>query len=613
MKKLVFTIIALIAAIFTFNIGTGYAIEGIRGADRYETAVRISQETWETADTVVLAKGSDFPDALAGGPLAFKENAPILLTKSEQLTAVTKEEIIRLGAKKVIILGGNASISQNIESQLDELGLEIERIGGKTRYETAAKIAENLPSNQAILANGKNFPDALAVSPYAAKNGIPILLTATESLNSSTKAALADKESTIIVGGVGAVSEKAANAVPNPTRYSGPTRYDTAKAIALNLPLGNQKAMIVSGQKFPDALAGSVLAARENAPLLLVKQIEIPEPTAFLMNQYREFMIVGGTAVIAPLIHKKAEAVEQSADGWKHVYYFNNDHGGISMYNLITKEETVVYEGQYTYTYNVLTEGEYVYFINTVEGTIERMNKNGTGVTTIFADEEGRQVSQFKIIDGSIYFHFSEEEADQSIFKLSLEGNEVSTYLNLSSLSALIDFAIDGPTVYTYHRDSGIYANNMETGEVQGIYTDMDTEDPSSFYCDCTMQVMADKIYFTMDQYDLENREYYTVSATIKKDATDLSILSEYGDTYHTLIGDTVYFFEETISDDTITVQVSKSSVSDLSVRTKVSEFAVGENQFYNILYQDESTILVDIFDMDDYFIKRNDIVQIDL
>ncbi|WP_417898742.1 cell wall-binding repeat-containing protein [Bacillus haimaensis] len=613
MKKLVFTMVALIAAIFTFNIGTGYAVEGIRGADRYETAVKISQETWETADTVVLAKGTDFPDALAGGPLAYKENAPILLTKTENLTAVTKGEIIRLNAKKVIILGGNASISQAVETELKGMELEIERIGGKTRYETAVNIAKKLPSDQAILANGKNFPDALAVSPYAAKNGIPILLTATESLNSSTKAALADKESTIIVGGVGAVSEKAANDAPNPTRYSGPTRYETAKAIALNLPLGNQKAMIVSGQKFPDALAGSVLAARENAPLLLVKQIEIPEPTAFLMNQYREFMIVGGTAVIAPLIHKKAEAVEQSADGWKHIYYFNNDHGGISMYNLITKEETVVYEGQYTYTYNVLAEGEYVYFINSVEGTIERMNKNGTGVTTIFADEEGRQVSQFKIVDGSIYFHFSEEEADQSIFKLSLDGSEVSTYLDLSALSSLIDFAIDGPIVYTYHMNSGIYAYNMDTGEVRGIYTEMDTENPSAFYCDCSMQVLDDKIYFTMDQFNLENQEYYTVSATINKDATDLSILSEYGDTYHTLIGDKVYFFVETITDDAITVQVSKSSLTDLSVRAKVTEFTVGENQFYNILYQDESTILVDIFDMDYYFIKRNSIVQIDL
>ena len=78
------------------------AVEGISGADIYETAVRISQETWETADTVVLAKGTDFPDALAGGPLVFKEIAPILLTKSEELTAVTKDEIIRLGARNVI-------------------------------------------------------------------------------------------------------------------------------------------------------------------------------------------------------------------------------------------------------------------------------------------------------------------------------------------------------------------------------------------------------------------------------------------------------------------------------------------------------------------------------
>ncbi|MCQ6278654.1 cell wall-binding repeat-containing protein [Bacillus sp. EB600] len=84
---------------------TSYAAERIAGQDRYSTAVAISQKGWQTSQTVILARGNDFPDALAGTPLAYKENAPILLTHSKLLTAVTKNEIVRLQAQRVIILG----------------------------------------------------------------------------------------------------------------------------------------------------------------------------------------------------------------------------------------------------------------------------------------------------------------------------------------------------------------------------------------------------------------------------------------------------------------------------------------------------------------------------
>src|SRR5690606_10527730 len=61
----------------------------ISGDTRYDTAIAISQEGWKSADTVVLATGADFPDALAGGPLAYQQNAPILLTRPASLFAAT--------------------------------------------------------------------------------------------------------------------------------------------------------------------------------------------------------------------------------------------------------------------------------------------------------------------------------------------------------------------------------------------------------------------------------------------------------------------------------------------------------------------------------------------
>ncbi|MHA7139624.1 cell wall-binding repeat-containing protein [Rossellomorea arthrocnemi] len=273
--------------------------ERIQGPNRYETAIEISKQGWNTADTVVLAKGSDFPDALAGGPLAFYHNAPILLTDAKSLTGATKKEISRLKAKKVIILGSEGAVSKAVENELRKMGVSIQRIGGKDRFDTAAKIAKEIPATKVIIANGKNFPDALAVAPYASKNKYPILLTNADVLPSSTKAALSGKKNSIIVGSTTVVSDGVKKQLPNPVRYGGKDRYETAKLIIQNLPLGKEIGYVATGTNFPDALAGSVLAAKNNAPILLVKDKSIPSPTKSILNGYNQFKVWGGTAAIS--------------------------------------------------------------------------------------------------------------------------------------------------------------------------------------------------------------------------------------------------------------------------------------------------------------------------
>ena len=279
----------------------------IAGPDRYETAVDISREGWKTSKTVVLATGSDFPDALAGGPLAYKEQAPILLTRPTSLHVSTEEEIERLKAKKVIILGSKSAVSSEIEKKLENKGLEVVRIGGKTRFDTAALIAKRLPSDQTVVANGLNFPDVLAVSPYAAKNGIPILLTRTDNAPAETLNALKGKKNSIVVGSTGAISNNVMKQFPNPVRYGGATRYDTAKEIITKLSLGTEKAYVSTGANFPDALAGSVMAANQNAPILLVRPNEIPKATKDLLSKYHDFTILGSTGAVSDQVRKELD------------------------------------------------------------------------------------------------------------------------------------------------------------------------------------------------------------------------------------------------------------------------------------------------------------------
>lgn len=274
----------------------------IAGSDRYLTAIAISQQGWDSSDTIVLATSRNFPDALAGGPLAFQEDAPILLTRADRLGIETEKEIKRLGATKVIILGSTGAISASVEAKLRSMDLTIDRIGGDTRFETATLIAEELESDSAVVANGLNFPDVLSASPYAAKNGVPILLTRADRLPAETEQALDDYSSTHVIGETGVVSEDVFDELPDPTRYGGDTRYETGAEIATRLMTGTDRAYIATGRDFPDALTGSVLAAKNDSPILLVRPDEIPQATNKLLPNYDDFTIFGGTGAVSDKI-----------------------------------------------------------------------------------------------------------------------------------------------------------------------------------------------------------------------------------------------------------------------------------------------------------------------
>lgn len=281
----------------------------INGKDRYETAVSISQNGWDTSKTVILASGLDFPDALVGGPLAYKENAPILLTGPKTLHTVTKAEISRLQAKNIIILGGTGVVSSAVEKELRGLNIQVERIGGENRFHTAALIAKRLPSEKAVVAYGYDFPDVLSVSPYVAKNGIPILLSQINTMPAETLNALSGKKQTIVVGSTGVISDSVKNKLPGAVRYGGKTRYDTAKEINLKLPMGTQKAFVTTGKNFPDALAGSVLAAKNDAPILLVTDTLIPAPTMDLISKYESISILGSVGAVGESVQQELENI----------------------------------------------------------------------------------------------------------------------------------------------------------------------------------------------------------------------------------------------------------------------------------------------------------------
>ena len=104
----------------------------INGKDRIETAIEISKKYFGQASTVIVVDRKDFPDAMTASVLSKLLKAPILLTETNKLDPRVASEIKRLGARDVIIVGGNSSVSEAVKKELAKFDKDtVERIYGK--------------------------------------------------------------------------------------------------------------------------------------------------------------------------------------------------------------------------------------------------------------------------------------------------------------------------------------------------------------------------------------------------------------------------------------------------------------------------------------------------
>ena len=146
MKKKLATVMAATMAVSgsVVSVSADTTNEQLVGSNRTDTAVKISKDGWNSAETVILVNDSAIPDALTATPLAFAKNAPILLTAKGGLTKATANEIKRLGVKNVILIGGETVLPAKIENDLKALNVKADRVKGATREETALAIAKDL-------------------------------------------------------------------------------------------------------------------------------------------------------------------------------------------------------------------------------------------------------------------------------------------------------------------------------------------------------------------------------------------------------------------------------------------------------------------------------------
>lgn len=317
---------------FTDKYITAPGVERLAGPSRYDTSAKLAKRMPIVSDTVVIAVGTNFPDALSGGSLAAWEGAPVLLTPSTSMPQVIKDEVKRRGATRAILLGGSDVVSNNVVNELKALGVtQIERKEGANRFDTSASVAKALLESQdayigdhsdtAFVVTGMNYADALSATSVAGYTGSPVLLVNGTSLPASIKQVIESKglKNFYVIGGSSVVSDgiyKQLDNYGNVKRLQGPNRYKTSLAVAEEFTINNPDIImdwsrfhIAYGGNYPDALSQGPLAAFMGSPLLLTPTAALdPDIDAYLGVEGEEpeaFYISGDTGVVSTNVENR--------------------------------------------------------------------------------------------------------------------------------------------------------------------------------------------------------------------------------------------------------------------------------------------------------------------
>ena len=318
-------------------------VERSAGEDRIRTALELSAATWSTSEVVVLARADAYADALAGAPLAARLDAPLLLTERSALSRPVRNELARLEATTVVVLGGEAAVAPPVVDELRALGLAVARVSGPTRAATAAAVSmlAGVPGGDVMVVAGGDvadasssgdapgWPDALAAGPLAAATGATLLLTERDRVPEETVVALRTLQprAVTIVGGRAVVGDVVVELLdaegPRPRRLAGADRYETAALLdeaAAGVGVQPVVTWIATGRDWPDGLAAGAGAGSAGARLLLVDGQDLsdsPATAARLRESaaaVRIVRLVGGPAALAPAVERRVTTIVTATD-----------------------------------------------------------------------------------------------------------------------------------------------------------------------------------------------------------------------------------------------------------------------------------------------------------
>lgn len=182
--------VAIPTTIATELGGLGYQLVRYSGSDRFATAVKVADALGDPA-TVLLATGTNFPDALTAGVAAAKAGGVVLLTNGTSLPSETSSYLSAHPGTVYAIGGPAASADAGATA-----------IVGSDRYATAVDVATKFftTPNTVGVATGLSYPDALSGGALLGHVGAPLVLVATDQVPGSANTYLVGVRSTVTTG-----------------------------------------------------------------------------------------------------------------------------------------------------------------------------------------------------------------------------------------------------------------------------------------------------------------------------------------------------------------------------------------------------------------------------
>lgn len=306
-KLLTMIIAASITVCAAGNVSAAPQSARLWGSDRYATGASIVKQGWPSSSYyAVIVNGENFPDALSAAPLAQKYNAPILLTQNSTLDANTASELKRLNVKNVIIVGGESVVTPTVEKAINGLGIQTSRYKGEDRDETALKVASQIGTkNGIIVAIDSDYADALSAAPIAARLQMPIILVSKNTYNFGIEnfILMNNIPKTYVLGDSSVISDRVADIFPNVQRITGNDKYERNINIINTFKdsLNFNNIYLAYSEGFADALSGSVLAANNYNPVVLVGDKVSDVTNNFIkdkLSSINNFTVLGGSSGI---------------------------------------------------------------------------------------------------------------------------------------------------------------------------------------------------------------------------------------------------------------------------------------------------------------------------
>ena len=291
--------------------------ESIKVADELKKVLGVDQFKY-----IIVAKDSDFADALSGSYLAARKNAPILLINNDNMEDAFAYIRNNLEPGMVVyVLGSKASIPETFEQGLAEDPYSVIRLAGSSRYLTNLEILEEAGMGSAkdiFVVTGSGFADSLS----SASAGLPILMVdnSKTSLKSSQIKWLKSKSIRYIyvLGQEASINASLAKALKSycskkVVRIGGDSRWITTRLVADKFFPTAEYVTLATGNDYADGLIASPLAYALKSPLLMVASNKISYAKAYVQDKnVTKAYIIGSKDSISDEAARKILCIDES-------------------------------------------------------------------------------------------------------------------------------------------------------------------------------------------------------------------------------------------------------------------------------------------------------------